>query len=90
MWKTSKVKQSERERSKKKRNTVKIVFYMPICSGATLFNSEYQAIEAAAEQSKQRGYECEHFFCEREHTFFGRNNRVSAAVGWHVRSVRWH
>ena len=65
-----------------------IVFY-EFCGCATLFKSEQKAIVAAAEESKRRGYKCEHFFCEKEHSV-SRNNHDNAGVGWHVRSVRWH
>jgi hypothetical protein len=65
----------------------RIRYFDTVCGMATLFKSEQLAINAAAEESKRRGYLCEIVRCDRNHTL---RNGQDEGVGWHVRGANFH
>jgi hypothetical protein len=68
----------------KKTKRVKIVFFEPRCGSATKFSTEAKAAEAAEEYSQQVRYQCEAFFCDKEHPTNNKNRRATGGC-WHVR-----
>jgi hypothetical protein len=74
-------------KKKVKRSRVNIVWVMPTCESATLFSSQEKAEIAAAQETKNRRYQIESFFCDKEHTS---KNGKPIGTGWHVRGKNFH
>jgi hypothetical protein len=66
----------------------KIVFYR-LCHSATRFSTQSKAEVAAAAYGQQARYQCEAFYCGKEHEIGSALNRRTSGPCFHVRPKTW-